>query len=317
MKKLNFHKKAKTNKSKKEKVETKIASKKGVIISSVVAGSAVGIGIAVSLLLINPNLFPPVAPNYAELAINELDDDNTALLRKYNKNKTSADFTNDFKPYEIINIGLTKATELESFKTILSGDIKASIATQVANSTYIKDGDNHFYENISAGFVKVGLRFYQDTTGVDIYNGSDVSATGCTWSESNKSNLSISEYDEIWGKDLSRRTIYIISSKTTLDTSTAEKTADGYKVSLDLNPVLGAARYVKQMVMTSGLDREPIFSKINLTYTLDNELNILNVDMNSEYQVYTFTWVNSYEHLVEKYYYGDYEIPSLAEDCEY
>ena len=51
---------AKTNKGKKEKVETKIASKKGVIISSVVAGSAVAIGIAVTLLLINPNLFKKV-----------------------------------------------------------------------------------------------------------------------------------------------------------------------------------------------------------------------------------------------------------------
>ena len=310
----NIFKKTHTTKTK-EQVSLK--SKRGVIISSVVAGVAVATGIVVSLVLINPNLFPPKARALDVEDVSELDDEIAPIMAKYQKNATKDDLTKVFNCSDLVNIALNKVSQLESLKTITTGSIKASIATQTVYSMYVRDGDERMYENISAGFVKVGIRFYQDLEGVVIYKGSNVGVKTANWVDGEKEEISIDEYDDVWGKDLTRRSIYIISSKTVLDTSIAEKTSDGYKVTLDLDPTYGSARYVKQMVQTSGLDKDPVFYSIKLTYELDNDLLIKHVDMNSNYDVHAVTWVNSDERLEEQYYYGDYEIPSLTEDCDY
>ena len=314
---LNFLHFKKHNKSIEPKKETRIKSKKGLIISSVVAGSAVAIGIALTVILIIPNIFPPIEFDYSKLNITELDDDYSGVYKKFKNSTGVDDYTKIYKPDEMVNIGLLNATNLESFKTITTGTVKASIATQVVRSTYIKENEKHFYENISSGLVKVGFRFYQKDEMVELISGKNITESSANWVEGKSTSLTTSEYDEQWGKDLSRRTIYIISSKTVLDTSTSEKTSDGYTVTIDLNPDLGSARYVKQIIMTSGLDRNPIFHSIKLTYHLDSNLMIQDVNMVSNYEVYKMIYVPSDEQLIEKYFYGDYQIPSLEEKCEY
>ena len=76
--------------------------------------------------------------------------------------------------------------------------------------------------------------------------------------------------------------IYLIA------TSTVEKQEivnedGGYKVTLQLQPVKGAYNYRFQMKTISGLAAYPTFSLLDLTYWLDENLNLIKMNEHSKF----------------------------------
>jgi len=151
---------------------------------------------------------------------------------------------------------------------------------------------------------------------VDIYDGSIVSdSNGISGEYKEKEELTVEEYEETWGKNLSQPVIYIISSKTTLDTSFIKTSDNGYTISLDLDPLTSVIRYSKQMIQMSSLSNAPEFTKVHVEFEVDKELNLLEMNVTEAYYVWVVGKNFTEATLNEKYTILDSapEIPTIDE----
>ena len=181
-----------------------------------------GAGIATGIIL--HNFLSYEAVDYTALAIEDYEDDLDKLITKYNKTDSSKYFTT-FQPYEMAAIGRYKVTQHNYVKSISIGEVHAAMGVkQSIRGYYLKDESDYFFESISKSkIVGVNKRFYQDKEKVDIYNGKGSEVDKATWSIEDKETQTIPEYEEKWGRDLTRCSNFIISSKTTLMDQTSMK----------------------------------------------------------------------------------------------
>ena len=301
----------------KEKNSKKPIDKKHIIISVSITVLCLALG-GVGGYFIGKMFFPKnEIIDYSKLKDVDFEDDQEALMKKYALSKSS-DYSKDFAPYEIVNIGINKIKEHKYVETKTYGQVNAMGVEQSVRATSIKNEDNYFMENIStSSAVQTGKRFYQSGETIKTYNGSNVSTERADWPETAESELSLEEHEAKWGKQLSRPIIYIISSKTAFETSTATKTDDGYVVRLDLSPKYSILRYVRQMVEISPIS-DPVFHSVQFTVTLDKDLNIISTEADESYSVTMVVSVESVGHIKDYYTYDvETPIPSLNQDLEY
>ena len=249
--------------------------------------------------------------------LNSYEDDNEALLKKFKSSKAT-DYTKDFKPYEMACIAIEKIKEHDYVIAKTYGEVDAMGVNQTVRATSIKNKDEYFMENISASsMVKTAKRFFQKDGVVKTYEGNSVKTESAEWEDNPTSELSLAEHEDKWGKDLSRSIIYIISSKTCFDTSTAEKTDKGYTLRLDLSPKYAVLRYVRQMVSISPI-KDPIFHSVQFNLYLDQNLNLLSTEVNESYSVVMVVTAESVARLKEYYTYDvQTKIPGLHDNMEY
>ena len=114
--------------------------------------------------------------------------------------------------------------------------------------------------------------------------------------------------------------IYIISDKTTLDSSRSIR-GDDVIINLNLNPNLSTFYYKTQMQNISGLSNLPPFDEVKLTYTLDKDLNLKHLSVD---ETYTATKEGvpvpaETQNKIEYYYYPSVQknIPSSSEQINY
>lgn len=279
-----------------------------------------GAGIATGIIL--HNFLSYEAVDYTALAIEDYEDDLDKLITKYNKTDSSKYFTT-FQPYEMAAIGRYKVTQHNYVKSISIGEVHAAMGVkQSIRGYYLKDESDYFFESISKSkIVGVNKRFYQDKEKVDIYNGKGSEVDKATWSIEDKETQTIPEYEEKWGRDLTRCSNFIISSKTTLmDQTSMKKEGNDIVLSLELDPLTSVLRYVKNMKAMSDLDDYPVFHKMHVDMKLDSELNIKWVKSDEVYDVKSFgvTSKNTSGSTEETFSYDQKEeIPDLNTDCVY
>ena len=276
--------------------------------------SMAGMGVVTGLVL---NYFLNYETrDYGAYKIEEYEEDMTALLKKYNKTSKS-NYLTALKPHELANIARYKLERHEYVKSVGLGSVKASIVTQTIESYYQKSQDTYFFENISLGFKNIFKRFYQKGDMVDQYTGDG----HAEWNHEPVESLNLTQFEEKWGRNLSRSSIFIISNKTVLsDQSSASKAGNEIHVSLELHPITSVLRYVKQMVATSDLDAAPNFHKMHIDMVLDEDLNLLSSKTDELYDVKSFgiTAKNSKGYLQETFIYDvPEELVGLDEACDY
>lgn len=307
-----------------EKIKSKPSKKKMIILSSV-AVVTIALGVAAGTIIGKLVFVPEV--DYSNIDINSLEDDQVKLMKRYESSSTSSidEFISKFKPYELVNISLNKIGQHQYVRGVGKGLVTANVSgikvNQEIRSNNVKVGTDLFSESISASsMVKVAKRFYQDKTSVKYYDGKYKEIESCEFSEKSlKGTFSIEQFDEEWGRDFTRPTIYIISSKT-IKEAKANKLEDKITISLELDPFTSVARYVKQMRMTSDLKKDPNFSKVHIDFTLDKNLNLLENTINETYKTYyAGVWADTSGTLTEVKHYDEESlvIPSLSEDSNY
>lgn len=292
-----------------------IKSKKNFIITLVITVLSIGCGVGVGLYLGQEFITPQT--DYSSFNEVELEDDNDALYNKYLSTDKNS-YMSTFKPYELVNISLKKLSKEESYRSTDIGAVVSVGVTQTIYGTSIKENDYYFNESISSSsLVKVAKRFYQEDEEVTIYDGGVVSSTIASWDSNSKELLKTDEFESLWGKTLDRASIYIVSSKTVLNDGSIEQNGTNYEITLNLDPVKSVLRYVRQMTMMSNLSRNPDFSSVQITYTLDQNLRLLNCDIYENYEVWKFGKHASNGHLTTTYYYQGSSIPDLNTNCQY
>lgn len=253
--------------------------------------------------------------DYSKYGPMDFEDDQVELMARYD-NTAKEDYLTTFtKPYELANIAVNKVSRHEYAKSVAKGVVKASISNQYTDSYYQKCRDTYFFENVSKGAKTIYYRFYQQQNEVLQYTGD---ANG--WKKDADKTYITSEYEEAWGRDLARYSIFIISSKTTLKESTITHKDGKIYLSLELHPIYSVLRYVKQMVSTSDLTAPPTFQSMHIDMTLDEELNLLysRTDEHYEIQFYGITIPGVKAYLDETLIYDvPEERPTLDEVCDY
>lgn len=295
--------------------------KTSVIISTVVGAVLIGGGIPLGIFL--SDLFSFNGVDYSNLDASANEDNATALIRRYeaDKSKSATELSATYSGAELVMIAENNVGEHENTQTVGIGLVNAAMGVkQSIYSSTVKKGDTYFMENLSkSSFVACAKRFYQAEDEVKTYTGTIIDEKSATWNDSADTELSTKDHDEKWGKDLSRSSIYIVSSKTVLSEEVTQD-GDNLKIHLSLDPLNSVIRYVKQMVNVSDLAQPPAFHSVDITYTIDQRMNLLERDINEVYDVTSFGVVskNTTGHLVETLYYdGDYQFPSLSENFDY
>ena len=283
------------------------------------AGAGVGSGIGAYALY--DSFFSFSAVNYDEFSIEDYEDDQNDLMMRYAKS-SNGDYSKIFKSYELVNIAMNKCASENNCYVVGKGLVTATMnVKQTIRSTYIKNGDSYFFENISASsFVKVDKRFYQWKDSVDIYVGDHIDENSANWPENPTKTSTLEEFENDYGRNLTRGSIFIISSKTVIEEGcSVNKVGDEYHVSLSLDPITSVLRYVKQMKSTSDLADYPAFHSVRIDYVLDKDLRLISDKTDELYDVKSFgvTSKNTKGALEQKYYYDYKEIPSLETNCNY
>lgn len=307
-----------TNKKQKEKKPNKL-TKKGLV--AIIASAIVCLGIGgVGGYFIGQGFFANLsAIDYSQYSADELEDNNENLMKRYSRENPS-NYLHKFKPYELAEIALNKIANHENVRSVQYGNVHVPLfgVEQTIRTQAIKNGEKYYLENISASsMVKAAKRFYQEGDEVKSYDGGSVSLNSAIWNKDPTSVLSKKEHAEVWGKDLTRPSIYIVSKATALDTSTAVRDGDGYKVSLELDPILSVLRYVKQMTSISNV-QSPKFHSVHIEYKLSNDLTLLETKIEESYSVVMVTKAESTAVINEYYFYDSgASIPCLDTNAVY
>lgn len=286
-----------------------------IIITSVVCGVALSAGVGLGIYFGMGYLVPNVNYNYSAEA---LEDDIDALMKKYER--SNGDIS-QFKPYELVNISTRKYADSQYHYSVVDGWVNASGIVQTIKGTSIKNDTDYFNESISASsLVKVARRFYQnDMDVVEVYHGTSIqNGASATWNESPNETLTSKEYEETWGKTLQRTSIYVVSSKTVLNSQLTTNDDGNYSVTVELDPVLSVIRYVKQMKSMSSLDRYPKFSEVNIEFEIDKNLTLLKTTVHEKYEVFKLGLHKSDSVIEEAFYYDQQiDIPDYKTNCTY
>lgn len=287
-----------------------------VCVGLIAAGSFLG-------SLMGKRYFVPTV-DYSHIVASDVEDDNSKAIQKYQKyqeaDKPISDYVKDFTLPELAAIGFYQSGLQKYSVTESEGLVTATLGIkQDIRSYHIKDDQSYFFESLSkSSIVKVAKRFYQNTEDVEWYSGSLKSLESAQWDATSKSSKAVDEFEELWGKELSRQSVYIISDKTVLDTSSVTTTEEGLNISFDLDPVYSVVRYVKQMVQMSELEADPIFSKVHYEMTLDTNFNMVSTHSEETYRVKKMGWNNADGWLNETISYGqETAIPNLETNCSY
>ena len=268
------------------KKEKKKFNKKGITLTVLGVILCIGIGTGAGYLLATE--LSPKGVDYSTISSDANEDNVKEIYENYLAN-TLDPLT--YSPNDLANISLYKYSLEEYASSEITSSATSLGVTQTTYGKSIKNQTSYFNESISeSAFVKVAKRFYENEEKVDVYNGSIIhDDNGISGEYKDKEELTLKEYEDKWGKTLSRTSIYIISSKTTLESSSVTKQDSGdYLISLDLDPVKSVVRYVKQMVSMSNLSDAPQFDKVHLDITIDKDLNLKEINVKESYNVWVF-----------------------------
>ena len=284
-----------------------------IVTTSIVVTVAISSGLILGIYF-GKNMSEPKT-NYLGFDFNNYEDDNEALYKRYQSNQA----VDAYKPYELVNIAIEKFARNEHTKTVTHGVVEAAIVKQQIFAEDVRNGNEWYTESLSySSIVQCGVRFYQHTDSIDEYTASKVEKSGkASFPERNKKTVTYAEHEENWGKTLKRPVIFIISSKTVLDNTTF-KTDTGYDITLSLDPTLSVLRYVRQMKSISDLERYPEFKSVDVTFSLDKDLNLVQMKTVENYTVYVVGKNESVGKLTVDYYHDVNEaIPSLDSNYPY
>ena len=249
--------------------------------------------------------------------------DINGIMSRYNAlSDKSINGVRSFADSEVVNIVLEKYRTQEYCYSIGIGNAY-TIITQTIRNAQIKNGDEYFEEQISySNMVNVAKRSLQSGVGGDVklYNGNASAPEKASYPNSPSSTYTASKYKNYLGKTLDEMYIYIISEKTTLESSRNIK-GDEVTIKLELNPNLSTFYYKTQMKNISGLSNLPPFSEVKLTYTFSKDLDLKHLSVD---ETYTATKegipVPAETHNIIEYYYHPGEvkdIPSSSESIDY
>lgn len=296
--------------------------KKTAIIYSIVGAILIGGGIGTGVVMYQ--FFGFNGTDYSTIDQNSIEMNMEELTKRYEKANVMSikDAVNKFTIPELANIAIHNSESYDNMSIVATGEVTATMNVKQSIRSYQIKKDNHYFmEQIShSSFVELAWRMYGDDTNTITNKGGYVDLEEGDFSSPVSTTYTNEDFEQAWGKGMNSSMIYIISNKTVLETSSYELNGETLKLSLDLHPIYSVMKYVKQMVMTSDLGREPTFHEVHLDLQIDKNLVLQTVDIKEVYDVQSFgvTSKNTVGELHEVRYYDlNEDIPELTQKLSY
>ena len=282
--------KDKPKKSKKSKLkhEIKVLAILGVL--GVFTGSGLGVWYFNNNLKTNVNydLNPAdyrgsVESVFNELSISDLENWEQELI---GDGKTPADLT----PLQNILLAEHNAKTSSSYNLLGTGKVLAMGTTQTIYSRKTFNGSQYAAESISAGMLTVASCDVMNYKGskVVIYQGKNPKKDGATWVKD--SEVSTSDFEELSGVLPNEIFPYLFSENTIESASevTKDETSGNYTFTLTMKPLESALLYYKQVRRSGGLESDPEFKNIQLTFTINSNWQLVSSEVNETYKAIKF-----------------------------
>ncbi len=252
----------------------------------------------------------------------EFSPDVDAIWKKYEAlSDKSINGVKSFSDADVMNVAFEKFRRMPYCYFYSIGDAK-TIVTQTVRNAFIKNGDEYYEDQISfSSMVALAKRSYQHGKDgkVDVHDGTPRDSEHATYPQTPTKTFEKEEYKEYLGKTLDEMFIYVISDKTTIDSSRTTR-GDDVVIKMNLNPNLSTFYYKTQMLNLSGLSNLPPFDEVKLTYTLSKDLVLKHLSID---ETFTATKegipVPAKTNNVLEYYYhvGEMKIPSWNEEFDF
>ena len=252
----------------------------------------------------------------------EFSPDVDAIWKKYEglSDKT-INGVRSFSDAEVMNVAFEKFRRMPNCYFYSIGDAK-TIVTQTVRNAFIKNGDEYYEDQIShSSMVALAKRSYQHGKDgpIIVHDGTPRDSEHATFPQTPTKTFEKEEYKEYLGKTLDEMFIYVISDKTTIDSSRTTR-GDDVVIKMNLNPNLSTFYYKTQMLNLSGLSNLPPFEEVKLTYTLSKDLVLKHLSIDE-----TFTATKEgipvpakTNDILEYYYHvGEMKIPSWNEEFDF
>ena len=295
-----------------QKIPTSVIVKNTVITGIVVTSGIAG-GLAVGIIL--GKMLSTKAYTFDAPLDTGLEADYEALMQRYNENQD----VSNFKPNEVANISWLKYASEEHTHSVAHCMVHAAIVNQKVCSHDVRDGDRWYSESVFYSSIKKGgFRFYQDDKNVFRYTAINPKEN-CTadWSKDSEYGYTKEEFEDKWGKTLDRPVIYVISDKTVREEKLEVKD-NKYIIDMEMDPEKANTRYARQMISMSNLEQPPSFKLLHLTFTVDMNYNLIQLDVHEKYTVQVVGTNESEATNEIKFYHNSTEtIPDLETDYEY
>lgn len=254
----------------------------------------------------------------------EFSPDVDAIWKKYEAlSDKSINGVKSFSDADVVNVSLEKFRRCENCYSYSVGDAK-TIVTQTIRNAQIKNGEEYYEDQISySSMVALAKRSYQHGKDgpIIVHDGSPRGAEDASFPESpTKTYEDKQDYKDFLGKTLDEMFIYVISDKTTIDSSRTTR-GDDVVIKMNLNPNLSTFYYKTQMLNLSGLSNLPPFEEVKLTYTLGKDLVLKHLSIDE-----TFTATKEgipvpakTNNVIDIYYHADeyLKIPSWNEQFDF
>ncbi len=225
--------------------------------------------------------------DYSQYNEAELRDDTKSLSKNANGKSPSS-----YKAYEIFEIAEERMITHGNVYAYGTGVVKNSFADQKVSSTKAYENGRYFKESVSKGLKSVGERDYYDegSNSIHYYSGSGITEElTATWKD--KGEITLDNFKETNGVQITSFIPYIVSSKTVLNKSatpkeiTLEDGSKAYEIVVELDAILSVLNYVKQMKNISQLPSYPTFESITLTCVIDETFRFISIDTIEKYTV--------------------------------
>lgn len=252
----------------------------------------------------------------------EFSPDVDAIWKKYEGlSDKSINGVKSFSDADVMNVAFEKFRRMPNCYFYSIGDAK-TIVTQTVRNAFIKNGDEYYEDQISfSSMVALAKRSYQHGKDgpIIVHDGTPRDSEHATYPQTPTKKFEKEEYKEYLGKTLDEMFIYVISDKTTIDSSRTTR-GDDVVIKMNLNPNLSTFYYKTQMLNLSGLSNLPPFEEVKLTYTLSKDLVLKHLSIDE-----TFTATKEgipvpakTNNILEYYYHvGEMKIPSWNEEFDF
>ena len=298
-------------------------TRKGLFFGLLLGSIALPIALGVVGGVVYSKFFVAKKADYSNVDANSLYINMDNVLAKYDDSKKAGTPVEEaLTSYEIVNLAYHNYANYENSRSFTIGNASAAIVEQSIRGCSIRNGNEYFEESLSkSNMVGVAARMYQkEDTSIDLHRGEAVDSTTAKWGNEHY-EYTFEEFTNDFGKTPSTPLIYIISKKTVLSgTDTIEKTSEGYKISMSLNPIKSVINYVKQMRSISDLYDYPAFNEINLTFHINNDLLVTQLDIHESYYALKEANLGADTTADVSVYYevdGGFTIPTLSDALVY
>ena len=187
-------------------------------------------------------------------------------------------------PAEMFVVAEYKLSQEYQYQMNASGKVTNPLTDQLVWSTFQKQGDQYYNNQISKGIKNVAYQMhYTVNSDVIVQSGKPENDGAATWNGTEE-KVSTEEYKQQWGTSPTGVIPYVVGTRTVIGKGTKNLVEGVYQCEISLHPQASVINYVKQMSKMSGLD-SPKFNYVTVQFSVDQNGRFLSITIKEEYKV--------------------------------